>query len=435
MTGKTRAKREVIKDKFFAFLRATSLAQGLDRDHVHLGHSYGRNFLFLGWSHQPYEEAIKAVHEARPDVSEKTIGRVLSQSMVKLFHQHNIREDADPEADAPVLDSILETLDPSAVNEEITSFLDLLKSHIKMWTAFVFLEGIELKGLRELPLGVATLYPRNRGPLHDALEEVKTIEGLDHIPQYAERFAGHCCCYLTIDIEGDSHFASQQALHQAQDVVSILNLYIVSSRHRVSFYERIGILGQPTTTRHQFVLKRTPPIGEDTPSPGYFFFVQPPPARRYEIDSAQVQRWREYGLDKVLECVGLPDIAPGSAESRIRNAIIWYGRAMNAHSEDEQFVGLTTALESLLVADEDVKSITQRLADEVAALLGGDFQSREHIKERTKDLYKLRGRIVHAGMPVSQENLFALDRIVANTIIAFVRKEMSSPRGSESSNH
>lgn len=424
MTGKTRSKREVIRDKFFAFLRATSLAQGLDRDHVHLGHSYGRNFLFLGWSHQPYEEAIKAVHEVRPDVSEKTIGRVLSQSMVKLFHQHNVREDADPEADAPALDSVLDTLDPSAVNEEITSFLDLLKSHIKMWTGFVFLEGIELKGPRELPLGVATLYPRNRGPLHNALEEVKTIKGLDYIPQYAERFAGHCCCYLTIGIEGDSHFASQQALDQAQDVVSILNLYIVSSRHRVSSYQRIGILGQPTTTRHQLVLKRTPPIGEDTPSPGYSFFAQRPPVRRYEIDSAQVQRWKECGgLDKVLQCVELPDIVPGSAESRIRNAIIWYGRAMNAHSEDEQFVGLIIALESLLVSDERVK-ITQRLADGVSALLGTDFQSRQRIAERVKELYELRGRIVHEGIPVSQENLFILDNMVANTILTFVRREV-----------
>jgi len=292
-----------------------------------------------------------------------------------------------------------------------------------MWTAFVFLEGMELKGLAELPLGVATLYSRDRGPLQDALEEVKTIRGLDSIPQHIERFAGHCCCYLAIDIEGENDFVSQQALEQAQDVASILNLYIVSSQHRTSFYQRIGILGQPTTTRRRLILKRTPPIGQDTPPPVYSYSVQQPPARRCEIDSTQVQRWRKYGLDKVLECVQLSDFVPGSAESRIHNAIIWYGRAMNAYSEDEQFVGLIIALESLLVADERV-GITQRLADGVSALLGSDFQNRERIAERVRELYNLRGRIVHAGIPVSQENLFTLDEMVANTILAFVHREI-----------
>ena len=423
MSEKTRSKREVVKDKFFAFLGATSLADGLGRDHIHLGHSYGRTCLLLGWSHQPYEEAIKAVHEIRPEVSEKTIGKVLTQSMVKLFHQHNVREDADPEADAPVLDNILETLDSSAVNEEVTNFLELLKSQIKTWTAFVFLEGVELKGLVELPLGVATLYPRNRGPLYDALEEVKTVRGLDDIPKSIEELAGHCCCYLTTDVEGENGFVAQQALGQAQDIASVLNLYAVSSRHRASFYERIGVLGQPTITRCQLVLRRTPPVGEDVPSPRYSYSEQFPPARRYEIDSAQVHQWREHGLNKVLECVGPQDFPPGSAESRIHNAIVWYGRAMNAYSEDEQFAGLIIALESLLVADENV-SITQRLADGVSALLGTDFQSRERISKRTKELYNLRGRLVHAGMSVSQENLFLLNDLVAHAILAFVRREI-----------
>jgi hypothetical protein len=423
MTEKTGSKKGVIKDKFFAFLGATSLADGLGRDHIHLRRSYGRNSLLLGWSHQPYEEAIKAVHEIRPEISEKTISEVLTRSMVKLFEQHNVREDADPEADAPVLDSILETLDSLAVKEEVTSLLKILKFQIKTWTAFVFLEGIKLKGLAELPLGVATLYPRKRGPLQSALEEVKAVKGLGDIPQYIERFTGHCCCYLTIDIEGEDRFASQQAFRQAQDITSILNLYIVSSRHRVSFYERIGILGQPTTTHWQIVLKRTPPIGEDAPSPSYSYFVQHPPARRYEVDSAQVQRWREHGLDKVFECVELSDLVPGSAESRIRNAIIWYGRAMNAYSADEQFVGLIIALESLLVADENV-SITQRLADGVSTLLGTDFRSRQHIAEEVRKLYDLRGRIVHAGIPVSQQSLFALDEVVTQTVLAFVRREI-----------
>lgn len=173
------------------------------------------------------------------------------------------------------------------------------------------------------------------------------------------------------------------------------------------------------------IFKRTPPAGEDSDSPRYSYFEQFPPARLYEIDSIQIQQWKKNGLDKVLESIELLDAKPGSATLRIRIAITWYGRAMNANTPDEQFVSLTTALESLLVADEEV-SITQRLADEVSALLGGNFESRENIKKRTRELYNLRGRIVHAGMPTSQERLLVLDTIVVNTILAFVRREETS---------
>lgn len=417
-----RSTKEIVKDKFFAFLAATSLTRGLDKDHIHLSHSYGRNCLLLGWSHQPYEEAIKAMHEARPGVSEKTIGRVLTRSMVKLFNQYNVSEDADPQADAPVLDSILDTLDSSAVSEEVTNLLDLLKSHIKMWSAVVFVEGIELKGLTELPLRVATLYPRDHGPLVDALEDAKN-RGLANIVQFVETAADHCRCYAVIDTEGGGDFVNHQSLRQAESLMSVLNLYAVSSPHRASSdYQPIGILGQPTSTRPQFVLKYPLPVAENE-RPTWSYFIRPPPPRCHKIDSARVQKWKEHGLDKVLECIELPDTMPGSAESRIRNAITWYGRAMKAYTPDEQFVSLTIALESLLVVDERV-SIAQRLADGVSALVGTDFQSRQCIAERTRDLYDLRGRIVHAGMPVSQQSLSALHRIVANTILAFVRREM-----------
>ena len=423
-SGERKPIEEIVRDKFFAFLKAVSLGHRFDRDHLHLGHSYGRNCLLLGWSDQPYREAIKVTNEVRPRVAEKTIQRLLTQSMVKLFHEHNVSEEADPEADAPLLDSILDTLDPQTVNNAVTNLLELLKSRIEPWTAYVFVEGIKLKGLRELKLGAATLYPKEYGPLLQALEVAKTQEGFKSALQRIEGDTEHCHCYLTVDIEGESGFVREQALRQTPDILSILNLYLGSSRHRT--YQRIGVLGQPTVARHRFVFAQTPPIGEDWSMTKFSYSREFAPARFYEIDEEMVQNWKQHGLDKVVECIESVDCNSGSVESRMRRAVIWYSRALNAYSEDEQFVGLATALESLLVADDNIDSITQRLADEVSMLLGGDFQNRQCIKKQMKDLYNLRGRVVHAGMPVSQENLFSLDGIVANTIIAFIGREMTN---------
>jgi hypothetical protein len=421
MTKDIKSEEEIVKDKFYSFLKVTSLEHGLKRDHIHIMQSYGRNCLLLGWSHQPYDEAIKKIHELYPKISEKAIGKVLAQSMVKLFNQQNVSEDADPEIDAPILTSIFNTLDVSAINTEVNYLIDSLKSKIKKWTSFVFLEGIELKNLDKLSLGISTLYPKNRGPLCDALEKLKAVNHLD-IPESIEIITNHCLCYITTDIEGEDDFVAKQALNQAQNITNVLNLYVESTWEKGSF-ERIGVLGQPSITKTQLVLKQTPPVGEDD-NPYYSYKENFPPTRRHEIDSRQENHWKENGLSKVIECITSQEFSPDSAISRIHNAIVWYGRAMNSYHEDEQFVDLIIALESLLVVEEGI-NITQRLGDGVAALLGTNLKHRDTISKRVKELYKLRCRLVHAGIPVSQENLFYLDKLASNTILAFVRKELA----------
>ena len=419
--------KSVVQDKFFAYLRSTSLGRGRDRDHVYLGQAYGRNCLLLGWSHQPYEEAIRAVQETHLGISDRAIGRALVQSMVTLFDQHNVRKDADTEADAPTLENILPTLYPSAVIRELANLLRRLKSSVKSWTAFVFLEGIELRGLRCLSLGEATLFPKDQGPLVDALSDMDCIEGFDDVTAWVRESIGHCPTYLVIDFEGENSHVDEDALHEAQHVASVINRYTVSARHRHASYERIGVLGQPTSTRGQLVVKRTPPVGQIGANPYYACYGQAAPGRQYRIDRTTVDRWREAGLDKVVQCLQLREATPGSAEARISNSITWYGRAMNAHTQDEQFAGLFIALESLLVADREVRNVTQRLADVTSSLLGSDLESRESLAKRTKELYEVRGRLVHGGVPVSRESLFALDEMVAESVLAFVRREAEVP--------
>jgi len=411
---------EVVKDKFFAFLADTSLSHAR-RDHIHAGHSYGSNCLLLGWSHQPYSEAIEAVHEALPQVSKRSTGRALSNSMRRLFERQFVREDADVEAEAPVLDSILPKLDSSDVLEEITDFLELLKSQVRPWTAFMFVEGVELK-ISQLEIGRATLYPKREGPLVPLLEKLKNDSTWECVLQDIERETAHTHCYLTVSIEGEDDFANQEAFRKGQDVINILNLYLASSGHRASFYQTIGIVGQPAMVRGQFVLKCTPRVGQDDDQVQWGYFGQLPPGRCYDIDCGKVQQWKRLGLDAVVASVESANPQARSAQSRIKNSVTWYGTAMNAHTEAEQFVGLMTALESLVVADERV-SITQRLKDAVSALLGGDFQTREDNKKRIGDLYELRGCVVHGGEPVAQDNLLELNSIVIQSIFGFVQQE------------
>jgi len=115
----------------------------------------------------------------------------------------------------------------------------------------VFIEGVKLKIL-ELEMGKATLYPKERGPLVSLLDKLKNNPAWKCVLDDVEKDAAHTHCYLTLDVEGENHFANQQALTRGQDVVNILNLYLASLR--ASSYQSIGILGQPTIARDQFVL-------------------------------------------------------------------------------------------------------------------------------------------------------------------------------------
>jgi hypothetical protein len=71
-------------------------------------------------------------------------------------------------------------------------------------------------------------------------------------------------------------------------------------------------------------------------------------------------------------------------------------------------------------------SITQKLSERVAFLLGTDCDSRIKIAKDVKELYGIRSKIVHQGRPTSLENLFHMNYIVENSILAFIQHQCSS---------
>jgi hypothetical protein len=323
------------------------------------------------------------------------------------------------------LESILGILDPAAVKVEFARLHEALKSEIKKWTVFVYIEGMSLNNLEKLKMGSTTLYPKESGPLAIALENPRGSRILEEIGPWLKKDSEHAHCYLSIDIEGEDRFVNQAAIQHARDIVNILSLYATSSR-RPAVYQSIGVIGQPAITRRQVIPKCTPPIEDGPAQAVWSYSADNPPGRFHEVDPAQEQRWRELGLDKVVESIEREETNPGSALARIRNSVTWYGRAMTARTKEEKFVGLTTALESLLVADEGQQlKISQRLADEVSGFLGGGFERRQRRKKRMKELYKLRCRIVHSGLQISLQDLYDLDGVVAKTIFAFVQREMA----------
>ncbi len=267
-----------------------------------------------------------------------------------------------------------------------------------------------------------TLHEKNSGPLAADLQLLRESSAWEQKIKYLRDDTDHCMCYLSVDIEGESEYVSNRAIEMGDDVVNVLNLFLSFSRRHSKTYARIGVLGQAAISHRAITFKRRPPVGNEEQEPSFSYRMSNPPIRRYEIESDDINNWRENGLVKILTCIVATEPELGSAEARIRNAVTWFGRALRGESISEQFVGLSIALESLLVGEENL-NITQRLADGVSFLLGLDFSHRGEIGKRVRYLYNVRSKIVHAGIPASDQSLFSLEEIVANTIISFVKNE------------
>jgi hypothetical protein len=117
---------------------------------------------------------------------------------------------------------------------------------------------------------------------------------------------------------------------------------------------------------------------------------------------------------------------------RLQRATTWYSKAVDADTPEEQFVALAIALESLLVGDEGkglyaaTGSINQKLSERTAFLLADDFESRRQQSSETKKLYGLRSAIVHRGESVRQKQLIQMDRLVKQSILAFLKRDFKN---------
>lgn len=360
------ASANVIKGKYYELLKGVSLEPGINREYVYLGKSYGRNSLLLGWDPKLALNAAQVIHKSSPEVSEEAIRYELQNSIVSLFEARYVSEDASPELDAPIVMSLLDSLEPEQVDSEIQRLLTTVMSIVKDWTAFIFIEGLELS-IPELQLADAILYPSTSGPLWTLLQEIPITAWRETISELVSEANEQCHTYLAVGVHGDKNHASSEALRLSQKVVAILTLYMVTTNHRQRLFRDIGVLGYPREDRCKLIVICTPPFSTVTDQRYWAINEQADSLHYHSIEAETLEYWQSLGLEVVMDCCKAKDNSQNPASTRINNSITWYCRAMNAITMDEQYVAMVTALESLLVADEEV-SITQRLADSVSML-------------------------------------------------------------------
>lgn len=84
-------------------------------------------------------------------------------------------------------------------------------------------------------------------------------------------------------------------------------------------------------------------------------------------------------------------------ENRIISAIQWAGKATVEGRKEESFLLYAISLESLVLLENDKVELAYRLRTRVAHLLGKNYESRQKISNKVRELYEIRSKIVHSG--------------------------------------
>jgi hypothetical protein len=395
--------------KFQAFLANVSLQSQIKKRNLY-GQAYGANCAFLQWDDEPIADAIAATRRLCPQISDKLIKNSLRDLMVKLL-EDAISEKAHLEAIAD-LPSIADVLDTTDLETKLIELVESLRAHALPQIVYVPIEGLELKTDR-LHVGTVTLHNRDQEEELDVfLESLKSRIGGDLL--YVIKELESAKSYATLETKGDNDFVRAEAVQRVTDAIHILNLYLSSSlcqpywtsiRIARTIFNR-GITDDPNDV--PFGIRRLNPSG-----------------RTLELDPKNKEKILKWGLENINAC--FQPTNKNEIAKRIRRAVVWYSKGVDAESAEESFVNLAIALETLLIGSEGsgpystTGSITQRLRERVAFLLGDDFDNRMEIGRITRDLYGLRSAIIHRGEKVELERLAQMDELVTQVILVFLQ--------------
>jgi hypothetical protein len=135
----------------------------------------------------------------------------------------------------------------------------------------------------------------------------------------------------------------------------------------------------------------------------------------------------EDGVKKLLDALEVPArlIESGDADcARIKAAIEWSFDSLASENETMAFLKVCIGLEALLGENEAGPSLTEALSDRCAYLIATSIKGRKNIKDRFKELYKIRSKIVHGAIShLDRENLIQLE-YAKQFLRSAIRKEM-----------
>lgn len=243
--------------------------------------------------------------------------------------------------------------------------------------------------------------------------------------------------YLAVDVEGYAdHTASASGATKAAAIAK-QTLYFLAHTRAADFWDSLaatvstghfvsknGILRRASPALHRYA------AGIEIMESALRIFSGDSAAtlltngeRRPETDEE-----RREALDHIFSEVRGPLSLRTHADFEyVGSAIEWAVEAATVENDAVSFVLCCIGLESLLGSDEHMTGMTQRLADRYAFLTGTTREDREKRAQAFKDLFELRGRLVHArqrGLSPSESSALAKLKVMLDVSIGVEQRNL-----------
>lgn len=309
--------------------------------------------------------------------------------------------------------------------EAISLLLQKLRVQPRTWTNIVPIVNLDVQ-IDSLQVGKVMFKKFNEEDLTDLIQVVEEITGQTASPPdvqtetnnvyrqiLRERFLNRTIAKVTVDAI-DGQRSREISLELVDMAINVLRFYACGLFHPVFREQRpyIGIEGE--------LIRSNYPMMTFMPNTEQALNLQTTgPLVPFTIDNGTVARMREYNFN-ILHRLLLND-QPTEFESKVLNAINFYGMGTNSEDDASAFINIMIALESLLLKGRGPSK--GLLAERVAFLLGNNYKVKLSFFEKMQELYQIRSNIVHSGkrdFPISE--LYLLSRITFNCIVKLLRK-------------
>lgn len=395
---------------------------------------YGKPYRLVAWDEVEYRKGLKGA--------------------LKIFQNNcpTLTEESFSNAVAKVCVSM------STCEEAADALIDHLAGLIKKRTTCIPIQGIDMR-VPSMDLGFGVLYRRDEGLLPELLKDGTARFSSQHDINALD--SSHC--YLEVESVTDDREAITRALELAEYLCALLSLHVGSSSYRAwkrssnwydkdygDFFPRrrkVSIWGSESgdsTVYYQY---------NDTESPFHNFpyelnfrllnpgldgyqaicdplsMLQPEePVTTYHLVDESVRKIIVEEYRPLLQSY----LKKTSVEKSVAQSIYWFGKAVNADTNEQQFLFFAISLECLLTGKEvqtfmtSMGSITQKISERAAFIFSELPAERLGIEKEIKLLYGIRSKIAHAGERADNQEVLRIETLTRALILKVSNHEFTT---------
>jgi hypothetical protein len=351
--------------------------------------------------------------------------------VIEVMKDDEFKKYIAPKAIESKLESVLRKTQGKLPETDISEFLKLeilkpLREEIRPWISYVPIDNLIVKN--NLKIGDVVFLPKEvvKNELNDFLSKHQYAGTIDEQNEQREgvntvldHFFKNYNSYAKVTVRAHATKGSQKSIEIAYVAINALRTFthILYSPTLKSYF------GLPNEIQRGTWL--TVLYGNDKNKGFTIDFHQRQSLAIFVIDETNINKLNKYCyFQKIQQILATPPDKRRDIENIIIQTLQAIGNSVVSPTIDMKFLNCTIALERLLIADGE-ETTTERFTDRLTLLLSNDLKARLRIREKAKDLYNKRSKIVHAAFFGVEEEDYRLFENWAIGILVHILKNYS----------